>query len=125
MLTAPAGGPLRHSTFRSRHWVDAVEAAKLPPVGLSVLRHSAAAALIRCGASPKAVQTVLGHASAAFTLTVYGHVFETDLDDVAARLEASLPSTMRDRCGTTTGPRPHAQDFIRSDLHVLGGAGRT
>jgi integrase len=104
VFTAPAGGPLRHSTFRSRYWVDAVEATKLPPVGLHVLRHSAAAALICAGASPKAVQTVLGHASAAFTLTVYGHVFEADLDDVAALLEASLAvrdaGPMRDRSGT-------------------------
>jgi hypothetical protein len=42
--------------------------------------------MIRAGASPKTVQTV-GHASAAFTLTVYGHIFDADLDDLAARLE--------------------------------------
>jgi hypothetical protein len=30
---------------------------------------------------------VLGHASAAFTLTVYGHIFDADLDDLAERLE--------------------------------------
>ncbi len=40
--------------------------------------------MIRAGASP---QTVLGHASAAFTLTVYGHLFDADLDDLAVRLE--------------------------------------
>jgi hypothetical protein len=28
-----------------------------------------------------------GHASAAFTLTVYGHIFDTGLDDLADRLE--------------------------------------
>jgi hypothetical protein len=43
--------------------------------------------MIRAGASPKTVQTVLGHASAAFTLTVYGHIFDADLDDLADRLE--------------------------------------
>jgi integrase len=52
-----------------------------------VLRHSAAAALIRSGASPKAVQTILGHRSAAFTMTVYGHIFDADLDDIATRLQ--------------------------------------
>lgn len=51
------------------------------------LRHSAAAAMIRAGAPAKTVQTVLGHASAAFTLTVYGHIFDADLDDLATRLE--------------------------------------
>ena len=39
------------------------------------------------GASAKAVQSVLGHRSAASSSTVYGHLFETDLDDLAARLD--------------------------------------
>lgn len=43
--------------------------------------------MIRTGASAKTVQTVLGHASVAFTLTVYGHIFDADLDDLATRLE--------------------------------------
>ncbi|HZB78876.1 MAG TPA: tyrosine-type recombinase/integrase, partial [Actinomycetota bacterium] len=51
------------------------------------LRHSAAAGMIRAGASAKTVQSVLGHASAAFTLTVYGHIFDAGLDDLADRLE--------------------------------------
>jgi Phage integrase family len=57
------------------------------PIGLHVLRHSAAARMIRAGASPKTVLTVLGHASAAFTLTLYGHIFDADLDDLTDRLE--------------------------------------
>ena len=59
----------------------------LPHAGLHVLRHSAAARMIQAGATPKAVQTVMGHQSAAFTRTVYGHLFDTDLDDLAARLD--------------------------------------
>jgi integrase len=46
-----------------------------------------AAAMISAGATPKAVQSVMGHASAAFTLTVYGHLFDTDLDALAERLD--------------------------------------
>jgi Phage integrase family len=52
--------------------------------GLHVLRHSAAAPLIAAGGSAKAVQTILGHGSAAFTLTVYGHLFDADLDELGA-----------------------------------------
>ena len=75
--------------------------------GLHVLRHSAAARMIGAGASPKAVQMVLGHRSAAFTLTVYGHLFDADLDDLAARLDGDM--------GTALGilaasPRPGAPD---------------
>jgi hypothetical protein len=33
------------------------------------------------------VQKILGHRSAAFTLTVYGHIFDADLDLVAQRLD--------------------------------------
>ncbi len=46
--------------------------------------------MIHAGASPKTVQMVLGHASAAFTLTVYGHIFDADLDDLATRLDEAV-----------------------------------
>jgi integrase len=88
LFPAPDGGPLRHSNFYHRQWQPALRRCKVPAVGLRVLRHSAAAAMISSGASPKAVQAILGHRSAAFTLTVYGHLFEADLDEVATRLEA-------------------------------------
>jgi hypothetical protein len=48
---------------------------------------------------------VAGHASAAFTLTVYGHVFEADLDSLGERMEAMIkaPDTgrIRDREDST------------------------
>jgi integrase len=87
VFTSPEGAALRHSTFRMRHWLPALKRAGVPATGIHVLRHSAAAAMIRAGATPKAVQTILGHASAAFTLTVYGHIFDADLDEVADALE--------------------------------------
>jgi integrase len=34
------------------------------------------------------VQRTLGHRSAGFTLTVYGHLFDEHLDDLAAALES-------------------------------------
>ncbi|HEY8216523.1 MAG TPA: tyrosine-type recombinase/integrase [Acidimicrobiia bacterium] len=69
-------------------WAPTLKRIGLPAAGLHVLRHSAAARMIQAGASPKAVQTILGHRSAAFRLTVYGHLFDADLDDLAARLES-------------------------------------
>ena len=47
--------------------------------------------MIQAGASPKAIQAILGHRSAAFTLSVYGHLFDADLDDLAARLDPCCP----------------------------------
>jgi integrase len=66
---------------------------------MHVLRHSAAALLISAGAREKAVQQMLGHRSAAFTLTVYGHLFDADLDALADRLDAFAT---RDERGTST-----------------------
>ncbi len=43
--------------------------------------------MIGAGWTAKAVQQVLGHRSVAFTLTVYGHLFDSDLDALAARLD--------------------------------------
>lgn len=67
--------------------------------GLHVLRHSAAARLIAAGASPKAAQMILGHSSAAFTLTVYGHLFDADLDDLATRLDVTVSRPPRGQGG--------------------------
>jgi integrase len=94
---APAGGNLRHGAFYHRRWLPTLETLKLPAVGLHVLRHSAAARMIQAGASPKAVQSIMGHKSAGFTLTAYGHLFESDLDDLAGRLETGS-------CGPNVAP---------------------
>lgn len=51
------------------------------------LRHTAASLAISAGANVKAVQRMLGHASAAMTLDVYGDLFEDDLDGVADALD--------------------------------------
>jgi integrase len=51
------------------------------------LRHTAASLAISSGANPKAVQRMLGHASAAMTLDTYADLFEDDLDAVSTRLD--------------------------------------
>jgi hypothetical protein len=45
------------------------------------------------GANVKAVQRMLGHASAAMTLDVYAGLFSDDLDDVADRMDSLVPQT--------------------------------
>jgi integrase len=98
------GEPLRHGHFYGRAWQPALEQCGLPRVGVHVLRHSAAAALIASEASPKAVQSILGHRSAAFTLSVYGHLFDADMDDVASRLDATVSNLVRDGGGIAVMP---------------------
>lgn len=49
------------------------------------LRHTFAVNCLQCGDNPKTVQEALGHATAAFTLNVYGHVSERMMEEHAAR----------------------------------------
>lgn len=51
------------------------------------LRHSYAVAAIRSGDDIKTVQGNLGHATASFTLDVYGHVTEEMKQASAERME--------------------------------------
>ena len=51
------------------------------------LRHTAASLAISSGANVKAVQRMLGHASAAMTLDIYADLFDDDLDALARRLD--------------------------------------
>ena len=53
--------------------------------------------MIAAGATPKAIQKVLGHGSAAFSLTVYGHLFDDDVDGLAEQLDAYLAASPRPR----------------------------
>ena len=56
------------------------------------LRHSYAVAAIRSGDDIKTVQGKLGHATAAFTLDVYGHVTDQMKQASADRMEAFIKS---------------------------------
>lgn len=51
------------------------------------LRHTFAVLSLQNGDSVKVVQENLGHATAAFTLDVYGHVSEKMKAESAARME--------------------------------------
>ena len=58
------------------------------------LRHSYAVAAIRSGDDIKTVQGNLGHATAAFTLDVYGHVTDQMKQESAARMEAYIKDVL-------------------------------
>lgn len=89
LFTGEKGGPLRYRFAYMDVWRPVLTKLKMPVVGMHALRHWAAARIISAGAPPKAVQSIMGHRSAAFTLTVYGHLFDEDLDALAKRLDSS------------------------------------
>ncbi|MFL0359054.1 tyrosine-type recombinase/integrase [Curtobacterium flaccumfaciens] len=72
----------------SRSWFKtALDTARLEPMTLHDLRHTAASLAISSGANVKAVQRMLGHASAAMTLDVYADLFDDDLEALALGLD--------------------------------------
>ncbi len=58
-----------------------------PQITMHDLRHTAASLAISAGANVKAIQRMLGHASAAMTLDTYADLFDDDLDLVADALD--------------------------------------
>ena len=63
-----------------------------PDVRFHDLRHSYAVAAIRAGDDVKTVQENLGHATASFTLDIYGHVTEQMKQASASRMEQFIHS---------------------------------
>ena len=66
----------------------------MPDVRFHDLRHSYAVAAIRAGDDIKTVQGNLGHATAAFTLDVYGHVTAQMKQASASRMESYIKQVL-------------------------------
>jgi integrase len=79
IFTNSTGAPLRRNRVADS-WRTTVVRAKTvaPRTTFHELRHYFASLLIRHGASVKAVQAALGHASATVTLDTYGHLWPDD-----------------------------------------------
>jgi integrase len=77
----------RRSDQRKGWFVYAKKRSGVPEdLTIHDLRHTAASLAIASGANVKAVQRMLGHASAAMTLDVYADLFDDDLDAVSLAL---------------------------------------
>jgi len=92
-------------TWVTSFFKPAVRAAGLPEgLRLYDLRHTRASLLIAQGASVKAVQAQLGHATASITLDTYGHLFPSEMEALADRLEQARTAALADRERTQRGP---------------------
>jgi integrase len=99
-FSSPTGGPLRIGNWRARVFDPACKGAGISGVTPHDLRHTAASLAVSAGANVKAVQRMLGHASAAMTLDVYAALFDADLEAVADRLDSVAPQ-MRPKATVT------------------------
>ncbi|MCQ4120449.1 tyrosine-type recombinase/integrase [Rhodococcus tibetensis] len=81
------GEYLRRSVSFTGWFTKAVEKAGVPRVTPHDLRHTAASLAVSAGVNVKALQRMLGHASAAMTLDTYAELFDDDLDAVGSALD--------------------------------------
>ena len=89
VFTNELGGHLIPQTV-VRHFKEIVASIGRPDARFHDLRHSYAVASLRSGDDIKTVQGNLGHATASFTLDVYGHVTDQMQQASAARMEAYI-----------------------------------
>jgi integrase len=94
VFTSPKGEVLRLRNWRRRVFDPGCRAIGREELSPHDLRHTAASLAIAAGANVKAVQRMLGHASAAMTLDIYAGLFADDLDSVATALDSLLGGTV-------------------------------
>jgi integrase len=103
---SPEGGVLRVGNFRQRVFDRAAREAGLTGLTPHDLRHTAASLAVSSGANVKAVQRLLGHASAAMTLDVYASLFDDDLDALAERMDEAAVRARADFVRSTAAGDP-------------------
>lgn len=92
------GGELIDPDAFSRAFKTAAANAGLPAMmRLHDVRHGVATAWLQQGLHPAIASAALGHASPAFTMSVYQHVVDGMSDQAAAALEAAFDAAGRQR----------------------------
>ena len=99
------GGEINITHFRSTHWTRCLKAAGLPYRKPHVLRHTFASLLLAAGVPVLDVAAQLGHHSAGFTLSVYGHVIPRSDRRVVDALDAARDATNRNPGATAPAGR--------------------
>ncbi len=107
VFCSATGGPIDGDNL-TRQWARSLRKAGVRHLPLHSLRHLAASRMIATGASPKAVQAVIGHASIQLTYDTYGHLLPDSLDALAAGL-GSLSEAPGAAAGVTSGDTGRAE----------------
>ena len=94
VFTNADGRSIARSTM-IKHFKRAAAEIGFPKLRVHDLRHSYAVASLQAGDDIKTVQENLGHATAAFTLDVYGHVTDEMKRESAERMEKFIRNRVR------------------------------
>jgi integrase len=86
VIATRKGGPISASNFLAREFRPALEKAELPRVNFHSLRHTAATILASSSTPPGTVHRILGHASFATTMKLYGGLTAEALESAAGTL---------------------------------------
>lgn len=86
------GRPIEVSNLTNRSFKPALARAGLPPINFHALRHTAVSLLLAYGADPNTASYIAGHASASFTVGVYGHALPEPVKLAVARMGDLLQS---------------------------------
>ncbi|WP_439648816.1 tyrosine-type recombinase/integrase [Kribbella kalugense] len=76
----------------------------VPTLRVHDLRHTASSVWLGSEADPKVVQRILGHASAAMTMDLYGHLIDQNLRDAARKIGGTTGARRALGAGTTEPP---------------------
>lgn len=89
VFTREDGSPL-HADHLAQRFDRLVSSADVPRIRFHDLRHTHARLLLKAGVPVKVVSERLGHASPAFTMTVYQHVLPGMQAEAAATFAALI-----------------------------------
>lgn len=109
IMTGPGGKPWTKHTWRSV-WENARDASGVTELDTHELRHTGVSWAIHAGANIKTIQRMCGHASASMTLDIYGHLWDDQLDEVAAKVYDYM----------STERAEHAKEVAKNNLQGAG-----
>ena len=90
VFTGQKGHVVRRSWFYRTYWLPSVRKAGVDGLRFHDLRHTFVALWVSLGRNAKEVSKAAGHASVAFTLDRYGHLYEQDDSGLADALDVML-----------------------------------
>ena len=90
LFPSPSGGYMPPAK-RGHGWYGrALKESGVPSMTCHDLRHTAASIMVHCGVNVKVLQRILGHSSAVMTLDTYADLFDSDVDVLAADVDAAI-----------------------------------
>lgn len=100
------GGRWYTASMVDKAWRRACKRAGVAGVRFHDLRHAAASLMISAGWNVKRVQMEMRHATAAFTLDSYGHLFHEDASHAQQQLDDALMSALATATGRVVDAAP-------------------